>query len=67
MEKQYDLALADLASLKLLQPNSIQVWYVESVIDVQMGKIDEAKNILKAILKQYPNYTDASNLLLNLK
>ncbi|MDD4938347.1 MAG: tetratricopeptide repeat protein [Candidatus Shapirobacteria bacterium] len=65
-ERRYDLAMTDLESLKKVQPNSIQVWYVEAVIDAQMGKIDEAKNILKEILKQYPNYTDAANLLQNL-
>ncbi|MFA5532015.1 MAG: tetratricopeptide repeat protein [Candidatus Shapirobacteria bacterium] len=66
-EKRYDLVLNDLESLKKIQPNSVQVWYIEAVVDVQIGKIEEAKNILKAILAQYPDYSDAKNLLNQLK
>lgn len=65
-EKNYQSAVENLKILKQVQPNNLQVWYMEAVINIEIGKKEEAKNILKAILAQYPDYTNARNLLIKL-
>jgi len=59
----YDLATNDLESLKKRYPNDAQVWYIEAYINIKKGNIDKAKEILRLIVAQIPNFTDAANLL----
>ena len=63
VEKKYDLAIEDLKALKKINPTSIQAWYIEAFIDIKKGNVGKAKEILQAIVAQFPDYTDAINLL----
>jgi tetratricopeptide (TPR) repeat protein len=59
----YDSATKDVESLKKIYPNDAQVWYIEAYVDIKKGEIDKAKEILRLIVAQIPNFTDAVNLL----
>lgn len=61
--KEYDLASEDLESLKKVKPDDAQVWYIGAYIDIQKGEVENAREVLKAITAQFPNYTEAVNLL----
>lgn len=63
IEKKYDLATEDLKALKKINSTNVQVWYVEAFIDIKKGDINKAKEILQAIVTQFPDYTDAVDLL----
>lgn len=63
VSENYDLATEDLVGLKKIAPNDVQVWYIEAYIDIKKGNIKKAKEILSTIVAQFPNYTDAVNLL----
>lgn len=65
-EKKYDLAFKDLESLKKIKPNDVQVAYIEALISSEIGRVNEAKIILKRITNQFPNYKPAVDLLLRL-
>jgi tetratricopeptide (TPR) repeat protein len=61
--EEYDVASQDLEILKKIAPTNVQVWYMEAYIDIKKNEIEKAKKILEAIVGQFPEFTDAVNLL----
>lgn len=61
--EEYDVASQDLEILKKIAPTNVQVWYMEAYIDIKKNEIEKAKKILEAIVAQFPEFTDAVNLL----
>jgi tetratricopeptide (TPR) repeat protein len=67
IEKRYDLAMGHLEKLNKVKPNDVQVFYVAAVVYVNMGQKDQAIQILEQIVKAVPQFTQASELLNQLK
>lgn len=66
-EKRPDLALNHMEKLQKSRPNDVQIYYIHAVVYAQAGMNDQAILILEQILKAYPTFTDAKNLLNQLK
>jgi tetratricopeptide (TPR) repeat protein len=63
MEKRADLAMAHATRAVELQPGDPQAVFVLGVVNAQVGRIEEAKNIFKNILGKYPDFQLAKNAL----
>jgi tetratricopeptide (TPR) repeat protein len=66
-EKRADLALGHVEKLQKAKPNDVQVYYINAVVLASAGMKDQAIPILEQILKAYPTFTEAKNLLSQLK
>ena len=66
-ERRIDLALDHVQKLQQAKPNDLQVYYINAVVYANAGMKDQAVSILEQILKDYPTFTDARNLLNQLK
>lgn len=61
MEKKYDLAIEQAGKAVQLQPDNPTAAYVLAIVYAQANQTDKAKNILEAILKQYPGFKQAAD------
>ena len=66
-EKRADLALGHVEKLQKAKPNDLQVYYITAVVYANAGMRDQAISVLDQILKVYPTFTEAKNLLTQLK
>ena len=66
LEKRTDMALFHASKAVEYQPGNPQVLYVLGVVNAQIGRIEEARNIFKTILVQFPDFQTAKNALLEL-
>jgi len=66
-EKRPDLALGHVEKLQKAKPNDVQVYYINAVVLANAGMNDQAVLILEQILKAYPTFTEAKNLLSQIK
>lgn len=67
IEKNYNSALAHLSKLDTVKPNDPQVYYAAAVVYANAGNTDQAIAILEQILKTYPSFQEAQNLLNQIK
>ena len=67
IEKDFTSAISHLNRLNAIKPNDPQVYYAAAVIYANMGQTDQAISILEQLVKSYPNWTQASTLLTQLK
>ncbi|MDO8610160.1 MAG: tetratricopeptide repeat protein [bacterium] len=65
-EKNFDLALAHANILLQVNPGDPQSQYVVGVVYAQAGQLAKAREILKSVLIQYPDYVLARNALLEI-
>lgn len=66
IEKNFSLAELHAKKILELQPNNPQAGYVLAVVYAQMGKINESKSVLQSILRSFPDYKLAKDLLVQL-
>lgn len=66
-EGKFDLALAHASEAVKIQPNDSQANFVLGIVYAQIGKIEEAKSIMKQILVAYPDYKMARDALTQLE
>ncbi len=66
-EKKYDLALQHINKSVELDPNNPQTLYILAVVYAQLGRIEEAKGVLKTTISRFPNYSLARNALIELE
>jgi hypothetical protein len=66
IEKNFVLAEQHAKKTMEYQPNNPQAGYVLAVVYAQMGKKNESKSVLEAILRSYPDYKLAKDLLVQL-
>ncbi len=67
LEGKIQLAMEHANKAVEIQPNDPQSAYVVAVVYAQGGEFEKAEQILKNILQAYPNYTQASETLKQLK
>jgi len=67
MERNFVLAEEHAKKVVELQPNNPQTNYVLAIVYAQMGRRDEAKSILTAILKSFPEFNLAKQALVALE
>lgn len=63
MEKRYDLAIKHAEEATKIQPNNPQSYYVLGIVNVQAGKIEEAKKIFTMLVNNVPNFKQAKDVL----
>jgi predicted Zn-dependent protease len=66
-EKRYDLALAHAQQAIKIEPNNPQPPYVAAVTYAQMGDLQSAKTILNQMLISYPDFSQTSMALEQIK
>jgi Flp pilus assembly protein TadD len=66
-EGKFDLALNHASEAVKIQPNDSQANFVLGIVYAQIGKIEEAKKIMKQILTAYPDYKMARDALTQLE
>lgn len=62
MEKRKDDLLKHLAQLNQVKPNDLQVAYVTATAYLQVGMVDEARNLAVLMYQQFPNIAEIKNL-----
>lgn len=67
MEKKMDLALEHAKKSMELQPGNAQAAYVLAVVHLQRGEVNEGAKILEEIVIAAPNFTQAKDLLTQIK
>ena len=67
IEKNYSSAINHLNKLNAVRPNDPQVYYAASVVYANMGKVDQSISILEQLVKANPTWTQAKDLLNQLK
>jgi hypothetical protein len=66
-EKNFNSAINHLNKLNTVKPNDPQVYYVASVVYENMGQTEQAVSILEQLVKANPSWTQAVDLLAQLK
>jgi len=66
-EKNYEVAINHLNKLNTIKPNDPQVYYTAAVVYANMGQKDQAISILEQLVKVYPNWTQVTDFLSELK
>lgn len=67
IENNYNSAINHLNKLNTIRPNDPQVYYAASVVYANMGQTSQAISILEELIKVNPDWTQAVNLLTQLK
>ncbi|MFA6185085.1 MAG: tetratricopeptide repeat protein [Candidatus Shapirobacteria bacterium] len=66
-EKNFNSAINHLNKLNTIRPNDPQVYYAAAVVYVNMGQTEQAVSILEQLIKVNPGWTQAIDLLTQLK
>jgi tetratricopeptide (TPR) repeat protein len=66
-EKNFNSAINHLNKLNTVRPNDPQVYYAAAVVYANMGQPDQAVSILEQLIKVNPTWTQAADLLNQLK
>lgn len=66
IEKRNDLALHHINRGVELEPNNPQSLYILAVVYAQKGMVNEARNVLKTIVSNFPEYKIARDALIQL-
>jgi len=67
VEKNYNSAMDHLNKLNTVKPNDPQVYFTAAVVYSNMGQVDQAVSILEQLVKVNPNWTQANDLLNQIK
>ena len=67
IEKNYEAAITHLNKLNTAKPNDPQVYYAAAVVYANMGQKDQAISILEQLVKVYPEWTQVTSFLSELK